>query len=66
MLVLSRKLGEKIVVPNCELEITVVAIQGERVRLGISAPADVDVFREEIWQRKCQESPHPVPGLPGA
>lgn len=65
MLVLSRKLGEKILVPVCNVEITVLAVKGERVRLGISAPADLDVFREEIWQRKCQESPHPAPGLPG-
>lgn len=65
MLVLSRKLGEKILVPDCNVAITVLAVKGERVRLGISAPADVSIFREEIWQRKCQESPHPVSGLPG-
>jgi len=61
MLVLSRKLGEKILVPDCELEITVVDVQGDRVRLGISAPADVEVFREEIWQRKCHQAPRPLP-----
>ena len=38
MLVLARKLGERIVVPDCGLTITVVAIDGGTVRLGIDAP----------------------------
>lgn len=49
MLVLSRKLGERIIVPQCDLELTVVAVEGTTVRLGISAPAEVGVFREEVW-----------------
>lgn len=49
MLVLSRKLGERIVVPQCDLELTVIAVEGATVRLGISAPAEVGVFREEVW-----------------
>jgi carbon storage regulator len=51
MLVLSRKIGERILVPDLDLAITVVAVDGNRVRLGISAPADVPVYREEIWNR---------------
>jgi len=51
MLVLSRKIGEKIVVPACGLTITVVAVKGGRVRLGIAAPEDIRVDREEVWQR---------------
>jgi len=51
MLVLSRKLGEKIVIPSCALTVTVLSVNGNKVRLGISAPADVDIYREEIWQR---------------
>jgi carbon storage regulator len=51
MLVLSRKLGERIVVPHCELAVTVVAIEGSTVRLGITAPAEIGVYREELWQR---------------
>jgi carbon storage regulator len=62
MLVLSRKLGERILVPDCELEITVLAVRGDSVRLGISAPAGIDVFREELWQHKCQETTRPLPG----
>ena len=49
MLVLSRKVGERIVIPECNLGITVVAIEGNRVRLGLSAPPDVAVYREEVW-----------------
>jgi carbon storage regulator len=51
MLVLSRKVGERIVVPDYDVTITVVAVRGDQVRLGISAPVDVAVHREEIWQR---------------
>ncbi len=56
MLVLSRKLGERILVPHCDLTITVVAIEGKTVRLGISAPAEVGVYREELW-REIREQP---------
>jgi carbon storage regulator len=55
MLVLSRKLGERILVPSCEMSLTVVAIEGNTVRLGITAPAAVGVYREELWQRVCSE-----------
>jgi carbon storage regulator len=51
MLVLSRKIGERIVMPNCELTVTVLAVEGKKVRLGITAPADLDVYREEVWQQ---------------
>jgi carbon storage regulator len=51
MLVLSRKLGERIVVPDIDLTLTVVAIEGNQVRLGITAPLDIGVYREELWQR---------------
>lgn len=60
MLVLSRKLGERILVPHCGLTFTVIAIEGNRVRLGISAPADVAVYREEIWRDICQQSGTPL------
>jgi len=55
MLVLSRKLGERIIIPDSAIEITVVAIDGKNVRLGITAPRDVAVHREEIWQAVCAE-----------
>ena len=52
MLVLSGKRGERIVIPGCSVTITVVAVEGNRVRLGIAAPAKVAVLREELVERK--------------
>jgi carbon storage regulator len=59
MLVLSRKLGQRILVPDCELTVTIVAIEGNGVRVGISAPHDVAVYREEVWLR-CPEHRSPA------
>ena len=55
MLVLSRKVGEKIVIPQQNITLTVLEVRGDRIRLGITAPADVAVHRQEIWQ-KIQQS----------
>ena len=63
MLVLGRKLGERIVVPQCQLTITISAIHGNAVRLAFSAPAEIDVYREEVWQHCCQQIPD-TPNLP--
>ena len=55
MLVLSRKRGERIVIgPNIEL--TVVDIRGNNVRLAVEAPRDVSIHREEIYQRIQEEN----------
>lgn len=51
MLVLSRKIGERIVVPDSGITLTVVAVRGNQVRLGIVAPPHVAVHREEVWVR---------------
>jgi carbon storage regulator len=56
MLVLGRKLGERIVVPHLQLAVTVLAIKGHAVRLGISAPAELAVYREEVWQQLCRQA----------
>jgi carbon storage regulator len=61
MLVLSRKPGETILVPECGVAVTVVAINGNRVRLGISAPENVDIYREEIWLEIRPESHRSAP-----
>jgi carbon storage regulator len=47
MLVLSRKQGEEITIGN-EIIITVLAVRGDRVKIGITAPAEVPVHRKEI------------------
>jgi len=38
-------------VPQCGMSVTVVAIEGNVVRLGFNAPSEVGVYREEVWQR---------------
>jgi carbon storage regulator len=54
MLVLSRKKGEEILVPECGVTVKVVAVQGQTIRLGIAAPAEVAILRGEIWERDGQ------------
>jgi carbon storage regulator len=49
MLVLSRKKNESIVINN-DVVITVVEIRGDKVRLGIVAPKDVPVHRQEVYE----------------
>ena len=53
MLVLTRRIGEQIVIDK-NIRITVVAVQGNKVRLGIAAPPDVLVDRQEVSQRRLQ------------
>ena len=48
MLVLSRRVGEEVCVPPCQLTVRVLEITGGRVRLGFSAPAGVAILRQEI------------------
>lgn len=49
MLVLSRKIGEEIIIAD-RIRVKVVGIQGNRVKLGIVAPEDVTIHRQEIYQ----------------
>jgi len=49
MLVLSRKLNEKIKLGE-DIEITIVAISGDTVRIGINAPRDLKILRHEIYE----------------
>lgn len=51
MLVLSRKTTESLVFPGQDIEVAVLEIRGDRVRLGITAPGDVRCFRSEVWER---------------
>jgi carbon storage regulator len=65
MLVLSRKIGEEIVLPECGVTVSVLGVSSKRVRLGIEGPSDVRVFRAELWRRILeltdgpQEEPQP-------
>jgi carbon storage regulator len=66
MLVLSRRVSEKLVLPELGTTITVVALKGGAVRLGIQAPPQVTVLREEIRQRdgRPRRPPATRPGKP--
>ena len=48
MLALSRKKGESLVLSN-NIEVTVLEIKGEQVKLGITAPKDVPIYRKEVY-----------------
>lgn len=68
MLVLTRKIGQSIVIGD-EVEVVVLEVRGEQVRLGIRAPRDVTVHRKEIYEQIQQENvdaaevrPEDVPG----
>jgi carbon storage regulator len=63
MLVLSRKKNESIVINN-DITVTVVEIRGDKVRLGIVAPKEVPVHRQEVYDQihgKDQVEPAPAP-----
>jgi carbon storage regulator len=63
MLVLSRKKNESIVINN-DVIVTVVEIRGDKVRLGIVAPKEVPVHRQEVYDAihgKDQAEPEPAP-----
>lgn len=55
MLVLSRKPGEALRVGD-DVEITIVEVKGDMVRIGIEAPRDVQVWRKELWEAIVAEN----------
>lgn len=60
MLALTRKKGEALVINN-NIEITVLEIRGDQIKLGITAPKDVPVYRKEVYlqiQKENEEALH--------
>ena len=53
MLVLTRKVGETVVIDGC-ITVTVVAMDGNNVRLGVTAPTEVRIDREEVRRRRME------------
>lgn len=50
MLILTRKIGETLIIGD-DVKMTVLGVKGNQVRMGINAPKDVSVHREEIYER---------------
>lgn len=60
MLILTRRIGETIIIDD-DIQVTVLAVKGNQVRLGIQAPDNIAVHREEIYMKLLQEeAPKPV------
>ncbi len=54
MLILTRRVGETLIIGD-DIKLTVLGVRGHQIRLGIDAPRDVTVHREEIYQRIVAE-----------
>jgi len=62
MLILTRRVGETVMIGN-EVTVTVLGVKGNQVRIGVNAPKDVAVHREEIYERiKREEGQDPRSG----
>ncbi len=59
MLVLGRKVGEQVYVPQFEIVLTVLAVDGRRVSLGITAPKGINVVRQELLDRLSKPCTRP-------
>jgi len=49
MLVLTRKIGEKLIIGN-EIEVQILSISGDQVKIGIKAPASISIHRHEVYE----------------
>ena len=54
MLILTRRVGESLIISD-DMKVTVLGIKGNQIRIGVSAPREVGVHREEIYNRILRE-----------
>lgn len=59
MLILTRRIGETLMIGD-DITVTVLGVKGNQVRVGVNAPKDVGVHREEIYDRIQKEQPAPI------
>lgn len=64
MLILTRRVGEVLIINN-NIKVTVLGVRGHQVRIGIDAPRDVEVHREEIFNRIQDEQAGVASGSKG-
>jgi carbon storage regulator len=65
MLILTRRVGETLMIGN-DVTVTVLGVKGNQVRIGVNAPKDVAVHREEIFERIKREEDFSRSGAPVA
>ncbi|MEC8383704.1 MAG: carbon storage regulator CsrA [Pseudomonadota bacterium] len=57
MLILTRRIGEVLMIGK-DVQLTVLGVRGHQVRIGVSAPKDVEVHRKEVYERISERSTH--------
>ncbi|USF88205.1 carbon storage regulator CsrA [Candidatus Endoriftia persephonae] len=63
MLILTRRVGETLMIGD-EVTVTVLGVKGNQVRIGVNAPRDISVHREEIYERIKREQAGGAEGAP--